>query len=76
MELQSVVIRGKQLFWDLGWIFDAGGCDEASELLSRTVDMSERMNAKLRALSADKNVRMTKLVRMAVADLIARLEED
>ncbi len=41
-----------------------------------TVDMSERMHAKLRALSADKNVRMTKLVRMAVADLIARLEED
>ena len=41
-----------------------------------TVDMSERMHAKLRVLSADKNARMTKLVRMAVAELIARLEED
>ncbi len=41
-----------------------------------TVYMSKWMHDIIRVLSADKNVQITKLVRMAVADLIARLEED
>ena len=41
-----------------------------------TVDLSERMHQELRKLSAAKNVKMTKLVRMAIANMLAALKED
>ena len=41
-----------------------------------SIDIFKHSHAKLRSFSDDKNVRMTKLVKMIVAIFIARLEED
>ena len=41
-----------------------------------TVDLSERMHKELRMMAATKNIKMTKLVRMSIANMLAQLKED
>ena len=41
-----------------------------------TVDLSGRMHKELRMMAATKNVKMTKLCRMAIANMLAQLKED
>ena len=41
-----------------------------------TVDLSERMHKELRMMAASKNIKMTKLVRMSIANMLAQLKED
>ena len=41
-----------------------------------TVDLSERMHKELRLMAATKNVKMTKLCRMAIANMLAQLKEE
>ena len=40
-----------------------------------TVDLSERMHKELRMMAATKNIKMTKLVRMSIANMLAQLKE-
>ena len=41
-----------------------------------TVDLSERMHKELRMMAASKGIKMTKLVRMSIANMLAQLKED
>jgi 16S rRNA U516 pseudouridylate synthase RsuA-like enzyme len=41
-----------------------------------TVDLSERMHRELRMMAAAKGVKMTRLTRMAIANMLAQLKED
>lgn len=41
-----------------------------------TVDLSERMHKELRMMAASKGVKMTRLTRMAIANMLAQLRED
>ena len=40
-----------------------------------TVDLSERMHKELRMMAASKNIKMTKLVRMSIANMLAQLKD-